>query len=47
MHHIYTDEPKYGDERKYKPNNENYEFFILRPFSEKLLIKINRLIKNV
>ena len=32
---------------EYKPNNENYEFFILRPFSEKLLIKINRLIKNV
>ena len=32
---------------EYKPKNKNYNFFILKPFSEKLLFKINRLINNV
>ena len=32
---------------EYKPKNKNYNFFILKPFSEKLLYKINRLVKNV
>ena len=32
---------------EYKPKNNNYNFFILKPFSEKLLYKINRLVKNV
>ena len=31
---------------EYKPDNDNYKFMILRPFSERQLIKIERLLNN-
>ena len=31
---------------EYKPDNKNYKFMILKPFSERQLVKIERLMSN-